>query len=201
MWSEAIHNQKFKTQFIIVVVLLVAFMLSVPWFFNHVINPKPGILLNDFVLNLFPPADHSAIIFTLIYGAIGISLFTLVQKPNQLLIILTAYCLMNYLRAWAMWLLTLEPPAGIIPLADPLLEKFIYHNSTMMKDLFFSGHAATLSILAAAEENKKMKILKWIVTVSVGLLLMHQRVHYTIDVIAGITISIALVKIIQASQR
>lgn len=195
-WKASFQNQKFKIWFFCVIILLLIFLISVPWYFQTIIEPKPGVQLNDFVLNLLPPADHSTIIFTLIYTTIGISLIQLAQKPNQLLMTLSAYCLMNYIRVLTLWLFTLEPPVGIIPLTDPILEKLFYGNTIILKDLFFSGHVATLTILALMEQNKVWKIAKWAVTVVVGLLLMHQRVHYAIDVVAGVIVSIGMVKLV-----
>ena len=200
-WRESFQNQKFKIWFISIILLLLIFLVSVPWYFKNVIEPKPGIQLNDILLNLFLPVDHSILIFILIYATITASLVSLVQKPTQLLLALTAYCMMNYLRVVTLWLFTLEPPIGIIPLTDTILEKFIYSNTVILKDLFFSGHMATLTILACVEENRKWKIAKWFVTITVGLLLMHQRVHYAVDVLAGVVVSAGIVKSLDRLKR
>lgn len=198
MWRQAFQNKKFKVQFISIIILLLIFLSTIPWYFRNIIEPRPGIQLNDFVLNLLPPADHSTVIFILIYATIGVSLASLVQKPNQLLLALAAYCAMNYIRLATLWIFPLEPPAGIIPLIDPIIEKIAYSNGPILKDLFFSGHVATLTILELVEENRKWKIVKGIIAIAVGLLLMHQRVHYTVDVIVGVVVSVGIVSLVKS---
>jgi PAP2 superfamily C-terminal len=192
-WQEALQNKKFKIQFIGILILLLVFLFLVPWYFKNIIEPRPGAQLNDFVLNLFPPSDHSTLIFILIYSAVVWALVSLIQKPFQFLIALTAYCIMNYLRMATLWIFPLEPPIGIIPLRDPIIEWIAYGDIPFLKDLFFSGHVATLSILALMEKNTIAKIVKWMVVIAVGLLLMHQRVHYSVDVVVGILVSVLIV--------
>lgn len=192
-WQEALQNKNFKIQFSGILILLLVFLLLVPWYFKTIIEPRPGAQLNDLALNLIAPSDHSSFISILIYSAIAWSLIPLVQKPSQLLLGLTAYCIMNYLRMATLCIFPLEPPIGIIPLRDPIIERIAYGNIPFLKDLFFSGHVATMSILAMIEENGKLKIVKWIITIVIGLLLMQQRVHYTVDVVAGIMVSVLIV--------
>jgi PAP2 superfamily C-terminal len=196
MWRQAFQNRAFKIQFISVILLLLMFLAFVPMYFKNVVEPRPGVLLNDFLLNLLPPTDHSTLIFILIYSTIVVSLISFAQKPSQLLLALTAYCAMNYLRLVSLWAFPLEPPVGIIPLHDPIIEHLAYGGIPLLKDLFFSGHVATLSILAMVEENRKRKIAKWIIAGVVGLLLMHQRVHYTVDVVVGIAVSVVVVGVL-----
>jgi PAP2 superfamily C-terminal len=201
MWRQAFQNRAFKIQFISVIILLLMFLAFVPIYFRNVVEPRPGVLLNDFLLNRLPPADHSTIIFILIYVTIAFSLFSLVQHPSQLLLALMAYCAMNYLRLLSLWAFPLEPPTGIIPLRDPIIELLVYGGTPLLKDLFFSGHVATLAILAMVEESssdsyRKWKLAKWTIAIAVGLLLMHQRVHYTVDVVAGVGVSVVVVRVL-----
>lgn len=160
MWCQALQNRAFKIQFISVAILLLMFLAFIPRYFRNIVEPRQGVLLNDFLLNLLPPADHSTLIFILIYGSVMVSFISLVQNPFQLLLALAAYCAMNYLRLVTLWVFPLEPPAGIIPLHDPIIERLAYGGTPLLKDLFFSGHVATLSILAMVEENRKRKTVK-----------------------------------------
>ena len=106
-WKQAWQVKPFKTQLIGIILLLLIFLFSVPWYFTKIVEQRPGAILNDFLLNWFPPADHSILIFIVLYCAIGQSLISLATKPKQLLLCLTAYCAMNYLRVLTLWIFPL----------------------------------------------------------------------------------------------
>ena len=53
-----------------------------------------------------------------------------------------------------------------------------------MRDLFFSGHTATMTLLALAGRGRWRWVLGGL-TVAVGLLVLVQRVHYSYDVLAA----------------
>jgi membrane-associated phospholipid phosphatase len=84
------------------------------------------------------------------------------------------------------YVFTLEAPKGIIPLEDPFLAKVVYGNNTFVKDLFFSGHTCTLFMLFLIERKPWAKWVLGTATALIALLLVWQRVHYTIDVIGAI---------------
>lgn len=195
-WREALRHQQFIIQFVTVIVLLISFLLCLPFFFHEVIGPRPGIMLNDFVLNLFSPRDYSWLIFILIYLSLAIVLQGVLLKPYHLLYSLTCYLGINLIRMITMYVLTLEPPAGIVELHDPLMDNMAYGGKIVTKDLFFSGHVATLTLLAFTENRKLLKWFVCIATSIVGVLLMMQRVHYTLDVIIAPIVTYAVIKIV-----
>ncbi len=84
-----------------------------------------------------------------------------------------------------MYLFTLEPPIGIIPLHDPIVDIIAYGGQVFNKDLFFSGHVATLTLFVLLEERPVMKKILIFNTLIVTGLILLQRVHYTIDVLAA----------------
>ena len=86
---------------------------------------------------------------------------------------------------FCMYLLPLEPPIGIIPLRDFLLENTFYSNQVMVKDLFFSGHTANLFLMALLLEHKKLKVIVFVICSIVGMMILLQHVHYTLDVIVA----------------
>lgn len=51
--------------------------------------------------------------------------------------------------------------------------------------MFFSGHTSTLVLLSLALEKNREKVLTMTGAVIVGILLLVQHVHYTLDVIAA----------------
>jgi membrane-associated phospholipid phosphatase len=69
-------------------------------------------------------------------------------------------------------------------LADPLSNAF-YGSKFVTKDLFFSGHTSTLFIMFLCLTGRTDRILALIATVVVGILLLVQHVHYTLDVLCA----------------
>jgi hypothetical protein len=84
----------------------------------------------------------------------------------------------------AMYLVALEPPSTMIPLTDPFAEYFTT-GSVMTKDLFFSGHTATLFFLFLITEKKLLRFLFLCASIAIAVLVILQHVHYTIDVLAA----------------
>jgi hypothetical protein len=79
----------------------------------------------------------------------------------------------------------LDPPIGYIPLRDPLLECFTEGGAVVSKDLFFSGHTASLAVTALMFRGQRFGKLLWAATFSVGLLVLVHHVHYTVDVLVA----------------
>lgn len=180
---------------ILVTIFILVIVSFLPYFFHSIIGPKPGLRITDPVLNVFAPQDHSWIIFGLIYLSLGITLQGIYKKPRIILLGLKCYLVSTLLRMFSMYTLTLEAPEGIIPLHDPLVDVIAYGGNTFTKDLFFSGHVATLTLFALLEERI---ILKRILVLNVFLVagfILLQRVHYTIDVIAAPLITFIVVKV------
>jgi membrane-associated phospholipid phosphatase len=74
-------------------------------------------------------------------------------------------------------------------------------NAAFTKDLFFSGHTSTLFIVSLAEKRRGLRIIFILSTILIGLLLVWQRVHYTIDVIGALLVTFAVYKGITALNR
>jgi len=83
-----------------------------------------------------------------------------------------------------MFLIPLNPPAEMIPLNDPFVQNFS-SGRILTKDLFFSGHTATIFLLFLTSGGKAFKIFFLSATILVGACLLLQHVHYTIDVISA----------------
>ena len=139
----------------------------------------------DPVLSLFKPIDVTWLIFALIYISIVVAIATLSQNPQRLLFAVQLYTLMVAVRIVAMYLLPLEPPVSMIILKDPFVE-FFGTGQTLTKDLFFSGHTATLFILFLVSEKKIIKTIFLTSTIAVAIAVLLQHVHYSIDVFAAV---------------
>jgi len=185
LWTEALHERSFVVQLIVLIISILAVVSFLPYFFHTIIGPKQGIQINDLVLNAFAPRDSSWLIFGLIYLSLAITLHGIYKKPRMILLGLKCYLILALIRMISMYVLTLEAPEGIIPLHDPLVDVIAYGGSTFNKDLFFSGHVATLTLFVLLEERPAFKKILLTSTILVAGLILLQRVHYTLDVLAA----------------
>lgn len=189
-WSEALANRKFVISMVGWCIGLVLFVTFIPYYLNGVILEKPGIQLNDFMFELLPPRDWSIAIFILIFGAPALFILSNFKSPSTILLCLQCYVTVSFTRMVAIYLFTLEAPEGIIPLIDPFLAKVAYGgNAAFVKDLFFSGHTSTLFIIFLIEKKNLIKVILLLSTFLVGLFLIWQRVHYSIDVLGAIFVT------------
>jgi len=94
------------------------------------------------------------------------------------------YSLLTLFRMAAMYAMPLDPPASMLLLADPLVELF-GTGKLLTRDLFFSGHTSIMFILFLTSKDKILRIILLIGTISIGMLVLVQHVHYTIDVLAA----------------
>lgn len=183
-WKEKWHNLSFRTELLITLALLPFVSLAASHLFGY-IQQRPGWQFPDPVLRLLPAINVSIFISAGLYLLIGTAFYELLHEPRKMLFVLQAYVLLNIFRMITLYLVPLEPSPAIIPLADPIIDRFIYPNIVITKDLFFSGHVATLFLLYLAVDSRTVKNLLWIGTVVIALLVILQHVHYSIDVLAA----------------
>lgn len=166
--------------------LLVALpvVVSLPAFFGW-IEQRPGLFPPEPLLHHLPAKDLSVPLFVGLYCIIAYGLLRLVRKPDLLLRGLQAYLLLLLLRMFTMWTWTLEPPPELVELTDPVTQVFYPGATPFRKDLFFSGHTATLVLLALAMTNCRDRSLLFIAAALVGFAVLVQHVHWTVDVLAA----------------
>ncbi|MBE0551603.1 MAG: hypothetical protein IH619_04410 [Ignavibacterium sp.] len=193
-WKEFLKDKRNRVEVLITLILLSVVLASLTNFLNYV-EAREGAVLPDPILNLFNPIDLTWLTFALIYGSIVVAIATLFKYPNRLMFAIQLYTLMVLVRIVAMFLLPLEPPSTMIILNDPFVE-FFGTGQTLTKDLFFSGHTATLFILFLVAENKIIKSVFLISTIVVAISVILQHVHYTIDVIAAVFFTYACYKLL-----
>ena len=194
-WKEFLKVKRNQVEFIITLLLLSIILTALTNFLNFV-EARHGVVLPDPVLNFFNPIDLTWLTFALIYISIVVGIATLAKDPTRLLFTIQLYILMVAVRILAMYLLPLDPPAKIIILKDPLVESF-GTGQTLTKDLFFSGHTATLFILFLTSEKKTIKQIFLISTILVAFFVLLQHVHYTIDVVAAPFFTYACYKLLK----
>ena len=180
-WKEFLTNR--RTELIITVLFLVVILFIFPNFLAFV-EERQGVILADPILELFNPIDLTWLTFGLIYISLIVAIFSFATKPEILLLALQSYSLLVIFRIMVMYSTPFDAPEGLILLNDPFVQ-FFGSGEVLTKDLFFSGHTATLFLLFLVSDKKHLKIIFLISTVLVGIAVLLQHVHYTIDVLAA----------------
>jgi hypothetical protein len=184
-WPTAWADTGFRVRLGLVLLLLLGLLPVVPGFY-HFIQSRPGQRLADPLLALLPVHDVSTPTFALIYGAIAATLVFLLPRPALLLRAFWAYYFLQLLRMLTLWLVALEPPTTLVILHDPVMDRiFEVTTQPIVRDLFFSGHTATMVLLLLAGRGNLWRWTLGLMTVAVGLLVLVQRVHYSYDVLAA----------------
>lgn len=155
-----------------------------PSFFSW-IEKRPGVLPPEPLLHHLPSADLSVPLFIVVYATIAYTLVRLFRRPERLLRAMQAYVVLLVLRMAAMLTWTLEPPPDAVDLYDPVTQFFYPGGTPFRKDLFFSGHTATLVLMALALPAGRDRSLVALAAAVVGLAVLVQRAHWTVDVLAA----------------
>jgi hypothetical protein len=182
-WRSAWAEPRFRwsalaTPFLLVVVLrMYARVLGF-------VEQRPGVVLADPVLLRLAPRDVSGLTFAIVYGVIFFGVVRLAAHPRALVIGTQAYVLMTLLRMVALYVTPLDPPPGMIALRDPFTEH-VTVGALLTRDLFFSGHTATVSLFAFGVPGKWVPRAFLACAVLVAALVLVQHVHYAVDVAAA----------------
>lgn len=183
-WKNALSNKTFRTKFIVSAFLLAVSLYFLARFLDYS-EKRPGFSFADPLLIHFMPVDVTWITFTLIYGALVIGLLAMSKYPRRILIAFQSYALVSSLRLITIYFLPLNAPIHIIPLKDPFVEIFSGGGETLLRDLFFSGHTATMFLLALTAKHKTLRWIFVFTTFLVAACVLIQHVHYTIDVLTA----------------
>lgn len=147
---------------------------------------RNGYVLNDWLHRVLTPADFSLPIFILMWGAVLGSLLFVIPQPFVLFTGVLSFTLMFVFRSTCIFLVPLEAPADLIPLMDPIAGFFLERNDVVLKkDLFFSGHTASLCLLFLLLRHTPLRLFLMACACVVPLLIVWQRVHYAIDVLCA----------------
>ena len=191
-WRAAWADRSFRIKFIVVIPVLLLILISFPSFFGY-IEKRPGIFLDDYLLRQLPPADMSVPIFIIIWGMTLLWLLRCVQRAAFALLVLHAFTILCIVRTLTIYFVPLDPPAGLIPLADPFTSVFYGGPDIFMtRDLFFSGHTSIQFLIFLTMEKKSDKIAAALSTLSIAMLVLVQHVHYSIDVIGAFVFTYAV---------
>ncbi len=149
--------------------------------FHEVRAERLGWMFDDPMYRILPIVESSVFIFSITYGSL-IAYMTIYRKvPHAFALLMSTYAFILLFRMVTLSLLPLVVHQDLIYLEDPFLNDWIYP-SRIVADLFFSGHTALVFAIYLLS-GKKWPFL--LLSVVIGFLLVMQRVHYSIDVIAA----------------
>ncbi|MBS1627149.1 MAG: phosphatase PAP2 family protein [Bacteroidetes bacterium] len=183
LWKEAWQQKLFKQKLLLGLSILFIILLLYPLFFKY-IEARQGIVLNDWILQKITPTDLSVYIFTPIWFITILVIIRCINNPKMLLLFLWCYVILNISRIITIGLVPLNPPQGLIPLIDPITNIF-YGGKFISKDLFYSGHTSTLFLMSLCLQKKSEKLIAFIASIAIGIMVLIQHVHYTVDVLAA----------------
>jgi hypothetical protein len=183
-WASAWRIPRFRRLLVLALAVGAAIAWWLPAFFSY-IEAKPGRFPADPIMGLIGPTDVTWLTFTVLYATMALAIASALPKPTVVLRGLVAYNGILVLRMVCMTVLTFEPPPGLIPLVDPLTASFYPGGVPFAKDLFFSGHTATLVLMACIAQGALLRWISLLAAVLVAFLVVLQHVHWTADVVAA----------------
>ena len=184
-WLEAWQHKRFRYKTIIALLLVAIILILLPTFFAF-IEKREGMVLQDFVLDAIPAMDVSIPTFAIIWSVVLLVFYRIYQNPRLFLVVAYGFILMCVLRVLTISLLPLHPPPGLIVLKDPIANIAYGGNGIFItKDLFYSGHTGNMFLFFLCLEHKWDKIIALTASFLVGILVMVQHIHYSIDVFAA----------------
>lgn len=190
-WPIALKDPSFRKNLFLSLVLLILVLAGFFFILQFAENRNGAVIEKHWLDGIISCRDFSGWIFTCTYGATVLGLVFCFRQPVTTLLLIRTYLLLQFLRAITLLIFPLNPPEGIIPLQDPFLHATFYNGRANLKDLFFSGHVATLVMFIPLISNKWVRGIIFIAAWIAGILLAAQRVHYVIDIIAAPLFAIA----------
>jgi hypothetical protein len=182
-WRAALGVREFRDQSLVAIIALLVFLVLLNFLLGFV-ETRSGTLLDDPILPLFAPSDLRWITYSLIYASFLLGAVALILRPYSLLVALRAFALLLILRMVCIYLVPLNPPADNIPLVDPFIH-LPGIRPVLSRDLFFSGQAANIALLAYCMWWRDLRIILAVGVFAISVLLLIQHIHYTIDLVAA----------------
>lgn len=179
--------------------LVLAIALAIWQQFLGWVEQRPGVRLHDPVLASFEPIDLTYPSFVLVYGGLLAAIVLLLKNPRGFRVAALAYGLMVLIRTVMMYVTPLDPPEKMILLQDPFVA-LAGVQKTPTRDLFFSGHTATLALFSFVFETRA----RWffaLAAAAMAVMVLLQQVHYTIDVLVAPFIAFCAFRISEKIHR
>lgn len=183
-WLDALSDKIFRNRLIAVILAIIAISFITNYFFCYNEDQKGGVALNDWVLNRLPAEDVSMAITFFMSSVILLFLIRTVTNPAKFITSLIAYVIILTLRIITIAFTHFQAPAELVVLHDPV-SNLVYGTRFITRDLFFSGHVATIFLIYLSLYKRVDKYYLLFVVFSVGILLLVQHVHYTVDIVCA----------------
>jgi hypothetical protein len=184
-WTAAWQDSRFRWQLIIAIGVFALFPWKADEYFQW-IQQRDGIDMRDILLENLPAYNVSIPIFAIIYLSVIYLLLRIIRRPKDFLWFAWAFNLETILRFICIYGVALNPPIGLVELHDPIAELFIYgENIAITKDLFFSGHTATMVFVCHFLPTRNERWIAIALTIVLITLLLIQHIHYSLDVLAA----------------
>ncbi len=180
VWKKQFANAKFRNLFIITITAIAVTLTLLTNFLSYN-ETREGFAYADPFLSLFQPINLTWSTFILIYCGLLTGIYIFIQRPIVLVHAFLTYTILALFRMVLMYSLPLDPPTDMISLTDPFVELF-GTGKTLDKDLFFSGHTSTMFILFLLSYKPVVKKVFLVGTILVGMSVILQHAHYTVDV-------------------
>lgn len=181
LWKNNWQSSDYRRKCIVGLILISFILLTLP-FFYQAIEQRNGIKFNDYLLQWLPAYDLSVYIFIIIWSMTLLTFSRFKKDPNIFLTFLWGFILINLSRFVSIGLIPLNPPVNLIAIDDPISNHF-YGPKFITKDLFFSGHTAAMFLMFLCLKKRSDKVLALLATIIIGIAMLFQHVHYTIDVV------------------
>lgn len=152
----------------------------------------------DKLLELLPVADMSNVICLLTFtvpALVTYQLFFDGRGVPDVELFWLKYALCILIKTFTTLLLPLDVPKGYIPLTDPATRLFSRSDTIFGRDLFFSGHTVLMYLCCLHVIWYKPFVYASMVVLPV--LLMINRVHYSIDIVIAPFIGYACHRFVQ----
>lgn len=182
-WREAAADELFTKVFWGNFIFCFAiYMVAIQWLkFN---STRIGTVVNDPAYYFLEPRDFSIYIAFCTYSCIILAVLYLLQYPYLLNRGFTAFTALFLIRAFCIFMVPLSPSHNMVTLHDPFTN-FMASEESITNDLFFSGHVADLAFFFFIVSERWMRRYILVATFCLAVMLVWQRVHYTLDVLAA----------------
>lgn len=183
-WKNVRSDRQLLVRFAVATIGLAVALVAYTQFLTR-IEQRQGVAFLDPLHVLFAPVDLTWVTFSMVYGAVLGAGIVLLREPLALLWAMQAYTMHALLRMMMMWALPLDPPVTMIPLIDPVVSAVTSGGAPLTRDLFYSGHVGTLVVLSMVVPQRWARRALAILTTLVGIAVILQHVHYTVDVLVA----------------
>lgn len=181
-WKNAWGSSQFRNHFALSLMALIGSM-AFQFHYLRLWELRSGVQVNDVVQNMLPPIDFSIPIFAIEYFTLFTVFIFILAEPHKLVKGFQMFAIVMMARALTIYFVPLETPKDMIFLNDPMAN-FLLHDGDVVvtKDLFFSGHISALALLMLLTSQRWLKYFAAFATLAVGIMIVWQHVHYSMDV-------------------